>query len=77
MTMTVGSIVGGAVLGPTGRRIGREFGNFVGKKIDWNFSPMETLPFLNLSQPQPEAQVDQSAVNNEDNNNSENSNVVN
>jgi|GEM_PF-1529160 len=65
MTMTVGSIVGGVVLGPTGRRIGREFGNFVGKKIDWDLNPIKTLPFSSLSQPSTEAQVDQSAVNNQ------------
>jgi len=43
MVMTVGSIVGGMVLGIRGQRLGREFGHFVGKKIDWNFNPIATL----------------------------------
>jgi hypothetical protein len=45
MATTVGSIVGGIVLGVRGQRLGREFGHFVGKKIDWNFNPMAV--FLN------------------------------
>jgi len=43
MVMTFGSIAGGIVLGIRGQRLGREFGHFVGKKIDWNFNPIATL----------------------------------
>ena len=35
ITTTVGGIVGGMVLGLEGRQLGRKFGTFVGKKVDW------------------------------------------
>ncbi|MGK7873049.1 MAG: hypothetical protein AB4426_06975 [Xenococcaceae cyanobacterium] len=35
-TTLVGSVVGGAVLGPPGQNIGEKIGTFVGKQMDWS-----------------------------------------
>ncbi len=49
LTITVSGVVGGLVLGRSGSKLGRKFGTFLGKKMDWSPQPIPSASLLPIS----------------------------